>query len=137
MNNPISVSTIIAAPITKTWTAFTTPSNIEKWNYASDDWHCPKAINDFQEGGKFCYTMAAKDGSFEFDFTGTFTEIIPEKFIAIALDDQRKMEVHFSEENGQTTVIEKFEAENENPREMQEMGWQMILDNFKKHVELI
>jgi uncharacterized protein YndB with AHSA1/START domain len=135
MNNPITISTIIAAPISRVWSAFTTPSNIEKWNHAGDDWHCPKASNELIVGGKFCYTMAAKDGSMEFDFIGIFTDIDSEKYLAITLEDDRKMEVHFSEVNGQTTVIEKFEAETENPREMQEIGWQMILNNFKKHVE--
>ena len=28
-----------------------------------------------------------------------------------------------------------FEAESENPREMQRIGWQAILDNFKRYAE--
>ena len=35
----------------------------------------------------------------------------------------------------QVEVVEEFEAENENPVEMQLEGWQMILNNFKKYVE--
>jgi hypothetical protein len=35
--------------------------------------------------------MAAKDGSFEFDFWGTSQKIEPQKSIEIVLGDQRKM----------------------------------------------
>ena len=34
-----------------------------------------------------------------------------------------------------TKVVETFEAENENSVELQQGGWQAILDNFKKYVE--
>lgn len=32
-------------------------------------------------------------------------------------------------------VTETFDAENENPVEMQRGGWQAILDNFKAYAE--
>ena len=35
---------------------------------------------------------------------------------------------------GAVTTVE-FEAESENPAEMQQQGWQAILDNFARHVE--
>ena len=135
MRNPITIHSSIAAPLNKVWDSWTNPEHITNWNHANNDWHCPRATNDLRVGGNFCYTMAAKDGSMEFDFKGTFTELVDEKFIAITLEDQRKMEVHLTEENGEIKVAESFEAENENPRDMQEMGWQMILDNFKTYVE--
>jgi uncharacterized protein YndB with AHSA1/START domain len=65
------------------------------WNFASDDWHSPEASNDFQVGGKFVYTMAAKDGSFSFDFSGKFTEITLQKTISYLLDDGRKVDITF------------------------------------------
>jgi len=34
-----------------------------------------------------------------------------------------------------TLVTEQFEPENQNPEEMQQMGWQMILNNFKEYTE--
>jgi len=135
MNHPITVQTIISAPISKVWEAWNTPSHIEKWNHAGEDWHCPKAENTLSVGEKFFYTMAAKDGSFEFVFSGTFDDIVPNERVFSTLDDQRRLEVYFSEENGATKLVEIFEPENQNPREMQGMGWQMILDNFKKYVE--
>jgi hypothetical protein len=36
-----------------------------------------------------------------------------------------------------TEVVETFEAESENSVELQQGGWQAILDNFKKYVETI
>ncbi len=131
----ITVEAAINAPIEKVWNCWTLPEHITKWNYASDDWHCPKAENDLRPGGKFSYTMAAKDGSFSFDFGGVHTEVIKHKTIITTLGDDRKMNVIFEEKDGKTIVKESFEAENMNSLELQRGGWQTILNNFKKHTE--
>jgi hypothetical protein len=39
------------------------------------------------------------------------------------------------EETDGVEVRVTFDAESENPIEMQRAGWQSILDNFAKHVE--
>jgi len=36
----ITVAATIAAPIEQAWAAYTTPSVITQWNFASDDWYC-------------------------------------------------------------------------------------------------
>lgn len=51
------------------------------------------------------------------------------------MSDGRKVELNFSEQDGVTTIETIFDAETENPEEMQRQGWQAILKNFKKHVE--
>ena len=79
--------------------------------------------------------MAAKDGSFSFDFWGTYTEIKKHHYINSVLGDNRQMEVSFIENGTLTQVVETFEAENENPIELQKQGWQAILDNFKNYTE--
>jgi hypothetical protein len=79
--------------------------------------------------------MAAKDGSFSFDFAGTHDQVEEHKLIASTMGDGRTMEVHFSSEGGGTKVVETFEMEDQNPEELQRGGWQAILDNFKSHVE--
>ncbi|MFM2048177.1 MAG: hypothetical protein RI955_725 [Bacteroidota bacterium] len=135
MNNAITVEAIVNASIEKVWNAWITPQHIMQWNNASPDWHCPAAENNLQVGGKFTSTMAAKDGSFSFDFGGTHTEIKRHELIASTMDDGRKMEVRFIADGDKTKVVEAFEPENENPLDMQQAGWQAILDNFKKHVE--
>ena len=131
----ITVVAEVNAPVEKVWNSWTAPEQITKWNFASDDWHCPKAENDLRTGGKFSSTMAAKDGSFSFDFGGTHDEVTIHKTIRTTLGDGRKMNVSFEEKDGKTMITESFEAENTNSLEMQRGGWQAILNNFKKHTE--
>ena len=131
----IIVEAIVNAEPKTVWDYYTKPEHITKWNFANDDWHCPKAENDLRVGGKMTSRMEAKDGSFGFDFWGTYTNIEDKKTVEITLGDERKMEVLFAEQYGKTTVAERFEAENTNPVEMQKAGWQAILNNFKLHAE--
>ncbi|MCG6186164.1 SRPBCC family protein [Maribellus maritimus] len=131
----ITVSTKIEAPVQKVWDFWTQPNHIINWNFASDDWFCPWAKNDIREGGKFVWRMEAKDGSFGFDFSGTYNFVKEKEQIEETLDDERKVKITFRGEGDETHVKEVFEAENENPIEMQKKGWQAILNNFKKYVE--
>ena len=134
-NKNVSVETTIDAPVDKVWKCWTTPEDIVQWNSASDDWYTPKADNDLTEGGEFLFRMEARDGSFGFDFSGTYDKIEEKKLLEYALTDNRKVSVAFEESDGKTTVTETFEPEKENPVEIQQQGWQAILDNFKKYVE--
>jgi uncharacterized protein YndB with AHSA1/START domain len=131
----ITVKVSVKADLEKVWKCWTSPEDIIRWNHASDDWHCPSAENNLVAGGRFNYRMAAKDGSFAFDFEGIYDQVITNQVIAYTLPDDRKVRIEFSEKGGETMVVESFEAETENPVEMQEMGWQMILNNFKAHAE--
>lgn len=131
----IIVKTTINKPINKVWDCWTKPEHVKNWNYAATDWHCPEASNNLVVGGEFHYTMAAKDNSFSFDFWGTYQNIQSEKSLDIILGDGRKMLVRFESSDNGTLIIEEFEPESQNPEEMQQAGWQMILDNFKKYVE--
>jgi uncharacterized protein YndB with AHSA1/START domain len=131
----ITVNTQISAPITKVWQAYTTPADIMQWNAASDDWHTTASRVDLRVGGEFSSRMEAKDGSMGFDFAGVYTNIIEHKLIEYAFGD-RMARVSFAEStDGATTVEVVFDPENEFPVEMQQQGWQSILDNFKRHVE--
>lgn len=131
----ITVTTKVQATIVKAWDYFTQPLHIEKWNQASPDWHCPKSINDGKIGGKFSHTMAAKDGSFSFDFEGVYTEVIPYKKLTYEINDGRKVIVTFLENNMETEIIETFEPEEQNTVALQEEGWKAILESFKKYIE--
>jgi uncharacterized protein YndB with AHSA1/START domain len=131
----IEVQAQIQAPIETVWDCFTNPIHIIRWNFASPDWQCPKATNDLIEGGEFHYTMAAKDGSFEFDFWGTFQQIEDFKKLEIVLGDDRKMFVIFESKGDETFLTELFEPESENSHELQKAGWQAILFSFKNYVE--
>lgn len=131
----ITVSTTVNSPIEKVWDSWTSPAHIVNWNNASDDWHTPKAANDLHKDGRFTFTMAAKDGSFSFDFGGTYTSVEPEQKISYIMDDGRIAEILFEQDGSNIKITEIFQAENIHSLEMQEAGWQAILNNFKKYTE--
>lgn len=131
----ITIKTSVKAPVDKVWKLWTDPVHIIKWNNASPDWHTPRAENDLREGGKFLSRMEARDGSMGFDFSGTYEKVELQKCIAYVMDDDRKVEITFTDHGGITEVIESFEAEEINSVELQEAGWQSILDNFRKYAE--
>ena len=132
---PITVETTINAPLEKVWDYWTKPEHITQWSFASADWHTPTAENDLRVGGKFSSRMEAKDGSMGFDFGGTYDDVKEHELISYSLGDGRKVEIKFSAEGDSTKLVEKFDPESTNPVEMQQAGWQAILDNFKKYVE--
>lgn len=131
----ITVQATINAPVAKVWEYWSKPEHITKWCAASDDWHAPKAENDLRVGGSFTTRMEAKDGSFGFEFGGIYDVVKPNQYMEYTLGDTRKVKITFNEKGNTTEVIESFEAESQNPVEMQKGGWQAILDNFKKYVE--
>ncbi len=131
----ITVTTTIEASIEKAWDAWTNPTHITQWCQASDDWHAPYAENDIRVDGTFKTTMAAKDGSFSFDLEGVYTKVELHKYMAYTLPDGRNVEITFKNEDGLVTIIESFDPESQNSHELQQQGWQMILNNFKKHAE--
>ena len=80
--------------------------------------------------------MEAKDGSFGFDFEGTYTEVEKHKLISYVMDDDRKATTSFKAlSDHKTKIVTTFEVEGTNPIEVQKDGWQAILDNFKKYTE--
>lgn len=131
----ITIEATINAPVPRVWTSWNEPEHITKWCFASDDWHAPSAENDLRAGGKFKTTMAAKDGSFGFDFWGTYDRVIFHKEIEYTIGDGRKVFIEFTPQGDGVHIRQTFEAEATNPVEMQRDGWQAILNNFKKYTE--
>lgn len=130
----ITVETIVNAPIETVWNAYNSPEHIVKWNAASDDWHTTSSKVDLRVGGNFSSRMEAKDGSFGFDFAGTYTKVEENKLIEYAFGD-RTAQVEFSTEPQGAKVRVSFDSEETHSIEQQEQGWQAILNNFKRHVE--
>jgi uncharacterized protein YndB with AHSA1/START domain len=130
----ITVDQRVSAPIERVWKAYTTPADIVQWNAASDDWHTTKATVDLRVGGIFSSRMEAKDGSFGFDFEGTYTNIVPNHLIEYSFGD-RVAKVEFTELAGGVNVRVVFDAEATHSLEQQQGGWQAILSNFARHVE--
>ncbi len=135
MSESITVEARIQAPVEKVWQIWTEPRHITRWCAASDDWHTPRAENDPRTGGRFAQRMEAKDGSFGFEFEGVYDAAIPNELLEYSLGDGRKVKIVFTSDGEETTVTETFDAETENPVEMQRGGWQAILDHFKTYAE--
>ena len=131
----ITVETTVKSTLDATWNAWNTPADITQWNAASDDWHTTTSTVDLREGGQFTARMEAKDGNEGFDFAGTYTRVVPRKLIEYRMEDGREVKVEFMEKSGAVVVRETFDAESENPADMQRGGWQAILDRFARHVE--
>ena len=130
----ITVQTTVKAPIAEVYRAYTKPEDIKQWNTASPDWHTVKSTVDLRVGGIFSSRMEAKDGSFGFDFAGTYTKLVPNALIEYAFGDRVGV-VEFQQGEGGVTVRVTFDAETTHPEEQQRQGWQAILDSFTKHVE--
>jgi uncharacterized protein YndB with AHSA1/START domain len=137
----IKVETTIEADIKKVWEHWNNPESIKGWAFASDTWECPYAENDLRADGRFLTRMSAKDGSFSFDFTGRYTEVIEFEKITYIMDKadgedkHRDCTIIFTDlGNGSTKIEEEFYPEQLNSAELQRSGWQAILDNFKKFV---
>jgi uncharacterized protein YndB with AHSA1/START domain len=127
------------------WEAYINPKHIINWNFAWDDWSCPKAENNLVVWWKLLATMAARDGSMSFEFEWEYTKIVEYKNIDFTILDMqygdqylkkwRKVSLTFTDLWDKVVVTEIFDSEELHSLEMQKQGWQMILDRFKNYVE--
>jgi uncharacterized protein YndB with AHSA1/START domain len=130
MTSSITVTALVPLPPDQAWETFTSPKAITQWNQASPDWHCPSASVDLRVGGAYVAQMEARDGSFGFDFAGTYEEVVAPFIVALRLDDGRRARTTFVREGTGTRVTTIFDPEAENPIEMQRDGWQAILNSY-------
>lgn len=131
----IEVEAMIEAPIKEVWEKWTSSEHIVQWNFAHESWCCPRAQVDLREEGTFSLRMEAVDGSAGFDFQGVYETIEDQAFLSIVLADGRLWEVEFSDLGQSTHVSERFQPESENSLELQQAGWQAILNQFKTYCE--
>jgi len=131
----ITVEATANAPVAKVWELWNSPADIMQWNAADPSWHTPSSENDLKVGGIFKHRMEAKDGSFWFDFGGTYDKVELHKEIAYTMGDGRRATTVFDEQNGKTRIETTFDAERVNDPDFQKQGWQAILNNFVKYVE--
>jgi uncharacterized protein YndB with AHSA1/START domain len=131
----IEVEVMIEAPMKEVWEKWTSSEHIVHWNFAHESWCCPNAQVDLREEGTFSWRMEAVDGSAGFDFQGTYETIEDQAFLSIVLADGRLWEVEFSDLGQSTHVSERFQPESENSLELQQAGWQAILNQFKTYCE--
>lgn len=131
----VTVETNVNAPVEKVWKLWTEPHHIVHWMSGADHWHTTRAENNLVVNGTFVSRMEAKDGSAGFDFSGNYVKIEENKKIEYKIDDGRQVYISFIPTENGTNIRETFETESENSVEMQQHGWQNILDNFKKYAE--
>ena len=136
-NKPVIIETIVKSPISTVWSCWNKPEHIVNWAFASEDWEAPAAKNDLRVGGRFTTTMAAKDKSYSFDFSGTYTALKEYELIEYDIDDGRHVKVEFSKIPEGVKIKTTFDPENENSAEKQREGWQAIPNNFKKYTESV
>jgi len=131
----ITIALQINAMRSVAYACFTEPSHIKQWYFASDDWHAPEVRNDLRIGGSFLIRMEEKSGAAGFDFEGTYTELIDGERIVYKLADGRTVVTTFKSVDGGTEISQTFDVEDENSAEAQRIGWQAILNNYKRHCE--
>ncbi|NJC27842.1 SRPBCC domain-containing protein [Neolewinella antarctica] len=133
-NKQLTVTTTVPVTPKKAWSYYTEAEHVINWNFASEDWHCPKAINDLRVGGDFIITMAAKDGSMTFDMEGTYDKVDSPEHLAYTLTDKRKVAVDFKGGGSETEVTITFDPADKQSDEQQTHGWEGIANNFKAYV---
>jgi uncharacterized protein YndB with AHSA1/START domain len=133
-DNAQTATVEINAPIEKVWEIWHTPADILHWNTFSPDWHTSHAENHPQPGGRFLFVMGLKDGSFSFNFEGTYNKVIPHQLLAYTLDDGRRSVITFAGSNP-VTITENFEPQESDPAEDQQAACQAVLNNLKAYVE--
>ncbi len=131
---PITIDAFVPVPPEQAWRAFHTPEAITQWNQASPDWHCPWAKVDLRIGGRHVSRMEARDGSFGFEYEGTYEEVDAPNAVTLRLDDGRCARTTFIQEGSGTRVQTVFDPEPTNPVEMQRSGWQAILESYAAYV---
>jgi uncharacterized protein YndB with AHSA1/START domain len=131
----LTISTVVNAPIERVWNKFNSPDHITNWYFASPDWCAPSARSDFREGGTAMVRMESHDGSSGFDFEWFYDRIVTNERVEFHLSDTRRVEVIFEQTTEGVKITESFDAETQNTIELQQGGWQAILDNFKAYAE--
>src|SRR5690606_21375783 len=123
----VTIQKIILADIKKVWDYYTEPEHITQWNFAADDWQCPRASNDLKVGGKYSARMEAKDGSFGFDFDAIYDEIIDGEKLSYTMADGREAGIIFNDLGNKTEVVVTFDADTENQSRCKEMDGKLYL----------
>lgn len=130
----ITINVFVPVPPEQAWYAFNTPEAITQWNQASPDWHCPWSKVDLRVGGRHVSRMESRDGSFGFEYAGTYEEVDAPHAVTLRLDDGRRARTTFTPEGSGTRVQTVFDPEAVHPIELQRSGWQAILDSYANYI---
>jgi uncharacterized protein YndB with AHSA1/START domain len=131
----LNVSININQSLDVVWDTWNDENQMKYWMFISDDYEVKNPHNDLRIGGGYSYRMVSKNGGFDFNYSGTYTQIDLMKFIAFTLQDGRQAEVVFSVIEDVVHIDMHFETVQEQDFDVQLQGWQALLIHFKNHVE--
>ncbi len=133
-NKTILISYVVSAPRERVYKAFLTPEDLVHWSHAGDGWVTPYARIDARPGGEFHIGYQSGDGKQEFDFAGTYDELVENEKIVYTIGDGRKVWVNFSDEDDKTKIDLTLTLETVNSAELQRKGWTEHLVNLDAHL---
>ena len=133
----LTVSVNINQSLDVVWDTWNDENQMANWMFISDEYEVMNPKNDLTIGGGYSYSMVSKDGGFNFEYSGTYTHIDFMKYITFELKDGRGVEVVFSVIEDYVNIEMRFEAVAEQDTDVQVIGWQALLVNFKNLVEKI
>jgi uncharacterized protein YndB with AHSA1/START domain len=132
----IIISQTVKATPKQVFESYLDPKDNVRWNTAGEGWTTSHAEINPIEGGKFSIGYKSPDEKNDFDFSGTYTEIIQDQKIAYILDDGREVVVNIAPIDDENSEIKiEFETENQNSEELQKKGWCKVLNNFVEYTQ--
>lgn len=135
-NEPIIITTIINVPVARVYQAHIDSADLVRWQSAGGGWFTSYAQTNPVIGGEFHIGYASPNAAEDFDFAGTYTELVPEQRISYRLADGRTVSVVFQAQGeSQTSVTTTFDPETMNTRELQQQGWAAVMDNLVDYVQ--
>lgn len=132
----ITVETTVAVSPEVAWQKWNNLVDISQWAFAGEDWAAEGLQNDLTPGGKLLIRTFARDDSETFTYGGVYSTVVENQLIEYTMDDGRNVKITFEPIAGSTKITEQFDLEDENSEEIQRQGWQMTLNNFKRHAEV-
>ncbi|MGE5425476.1 MAG: SRPBCC domain-containing protein [Bacillota bacterium] len=143
------------APLKSVWQNWALPQNLMRW-WGPKEYISTEAIMDFQEGGKYIFSMRSPEGK-DFYSTGIYKEIVPMKKI-VATDsfsdkegnivpasyygldgdelEQYLVTITFKEEGPTTTMTLKHEGLPEDMKKLTKQGWEQSFDKFADSLKI-
>lgn len=137
MSSVFHIEKIIRSNANNVYNSFINEYDNMHWHNAGFGWGGGVINIDPKVGGGFDIEFKSPDGLSDFHLRGKYISIIHFTKIVYQLEDGRMVIVEFNTSSVHSTKIKMaIEAESENTVEKQTQGWQAILDNFAKFVQL-
>ncbi len=130
----IVINRVLDAPRELVFDCWLKPEHLVHWFRGSSDWHTPYAETDPRAGGTFRIGFGSPDGKNDFDFYGTYDEVVPPERIVFHLGDGRPVTVSIVEQFGKTLVTVEFAMEETNSAEQQREGWNNMLVHLDQYL---